>query len=91
MITDNYRNYNKEKTTFYEDIDSLKTTTKTDTEIVEGETTNIVNGVGIYDTKGNLSTYFKKIMTYLINFSDSKTWFIGSKIEKSRLILPISV
>ena len=51
-------NYNREKTTFYEDIDSLKTTTKTDTEIVEGETTNIVNGVGIYDARGNLSSYF---------------------------------
>tara|TARA_A100001011_G_scaffold69114_1_gene70510 strand:+ start:1521 stop:4475 length:2955 start_codon:yes stop_codon:yes gene_type:complete len=82
-------NYNREKTTFYEDIDSLKTTTKTDTEIVEGEITNIVNGVGIYDARGNLSSYFKNIMTYLINFSDAEN--TGSLVQESRVMIPISV
>ena len=82
-------NYNREKTTFYEDIDSLKTTTKTDTEIVEGEITNIVNGVGIYDARGNLSSYFKNIMTYLINFSDAEN--AGSLVQESRVMIPISV
>jgi len=73
----------------FNDIDDIKEDTATEFERIETERYQFIDGIGLYDRKGNMSNYFKQIMTYLITSSTENG--SGSKIQKGRLVLPISL
>jgi len=81
--------YPSENKSFYKKIDSIKKDEKKYKEQVETQKSNIVNGVGCYDNRGNFSQYFKSVMIYLITFADAKN--SGSYIERGQIVIPVSL
>lgn len=73
----------------FNEIKEIQEDTATEFERIETERFQFIDGIGLYDRKGNMSTYFKQIMTYLITSSTENG--SGSKIQKGRLVLPISL
>ena len=91
-------NYDKEKNVLrrlvneglkFNEIKDIKEDTATEFERIETERFHFIDGIGLYDRNGNMSNYFKQIMTYLITSSTENG--SGSKIQKGRLVLPISL
>ena len=74
---------------FYETISEIQEGLEENKDLVSSEIKSYINGVGLYNSRGELSPYFRQTMLYLINYArmkDSK-----SLIEVSQPILPVEL
>ena len=76
--------------TDFSNIPSIVASEQKYREDVENETNEpSAEGINIYTFKGDMSSYFKSIMLYLINYSDAEG--SGSNIERAKIQIPIKL
>ena len=80
---------NKGSAIRFGNIDTIAEDEAKESERIENDRTEFIQGVGIYDKFGNFSQYFKGTMNYIINSSTEAE--SNSLIQVSQAVIPIKL
>ena len=83
------RNLLEEKGIKFSEIDEINKDTESTLEKVRNQKVKQESGVGMYDENGNLVSYFKKKILYVINFSLHEG--DNSNIQQTKPVIPIEI
>ena len=70
-------------------IPEINEDTTQELEKINNDYTSLYKGIGIYDKNGNMSSYFKQTMLYLLNTAKIKG--SGSLITTNPILIPVSI
>ena len=70
-------------------IPEVNEDTTQELEKIDNEYSSLYKGIGIYDKNGNMSSYFKQTMLYLLNTAKIKG--SGSLITTHPILIPVSI
>ena len=73
----------------WKDIPEIEEDTAQELEKIDNDFSSLYKGIGIYDKNGNMSSFFKQTMLYLLN--TAKIIGSGSIITTHPILMPISI